>query len=149
MKLTTGQAVELRSIYNSQGAWRDADLQAIADAYLKMLTESREYAVIKAPAGMRVFRVDAERMSVRTVHFEPIPEPCPAPVLSPVTVTVESVYSPIPPIPEGYAAEFGDVEKLIEKGFTQFISDGFWIVTISAGSSTGLMRICLKKWESL
>ena len=152
MKLNTEQATQLRGIYNSHGAGNDADFQAVGDAYLRMLTESRAYAVIKAPEGMRVFRVDFERPSVRIVHREPIPKPCPAPKLDAVSVTVKSVYPFSPPqaIPEGYMAEFGEVSLMLSKGFTHYISPiTLLIVEIHAAAGhNGNMRICLKKWES-
>ena len=146
MKLTTAQ---LDALYNCFRRFNDgplASLEAVCNEYLKMIAESHTHCIIAAPEGSQIADNYATQSSAG-VYFKPIPKPCPAPVLIPVTVTVESVYRHMPPIPEGYVAEFGDVEKLIEKGFTQFISDGFWIVTISTKSSAGLMRICLKKHE--
>jgi len=149
MKLTTGQLDILYGCFCRLDGGVMLSLEAVCKEYLKMIAESRTHCLIAAPEGRQIASTYKGPDSTN-VYFSPIPKPCPVPVLNPVTVTVEDIYGHVPLIPEGYVAEFGELQALAAKGFTDALSihDGKNTNPIKAYTYPGTMvRICLKKYE--
>ena len=155
---TEEQIETLQSIYGKHAnSWKG--IQYICDELIKMLNASPAHRVVEAPEGYEFHgeshpRFDplGDRSRYFTLLLRPIPKPCPAPVLEPVTVTVEEIYGTLAENAKKqcatWEAAFGLVAELKAKGFTHAIAVTSDLPIWGIDEMTDRThRICLRKWE--
>jgi hypothetical protein len=157
MKLTQDQLNQLHSVWCKAPSDVFQSFSLLCDAYLAMMQASKTHRVVEAPDGYE-FHGEGKLCSqsgvaYMTTYFQPIPKPCPAPVLDPVTVTVEDIYPAGYKIHNGYEARFDRVDDLKRLDFPQYIPTCFTgpagsVWRWDQGDCMGHdYRIGLRKWE--